>query len=438
MPFSDLPNEVVHLILVPAVRVRRFKRAVRLRLVSRTWNAAIEDAIFYSGILDENNLIKRVRRDVDFAFWHRYLVYRALHNAKPVSKGLALLRQIAERIVGMRCRSFGCSQEAIRECVGELCHAVLVLADYDQIATYLARETEAVARLDENSHQIQRALVSAAAYLNDLDLGRLALSMRPDGPPPNDRTMMCDLGIFFDAYHLAAYRGNKEFISLLLETESETTIQWSSHRATIAHGAIWGSQMDVLDYALGPSFSTDSSDYMVLRQSLVSGLSKIPSIDIFERCFDLVKDRLQYPCRPYNGIHRQRWLLSRFHKAAEYGAVPIMEYLARQGAYVNGRFSDEEDAFSRPISLAALNGREDAVRWLLSQGANLGGSLRAAVAGGSRRIMQILIDRGAMKDESAVQKALFEAIEAENEDLFRVLVGHGAVPSEAIRKKLWR
>ncbi|KAI6092657.1 ankyrin [Hypoxylon rubiginosum] len=435
MPFSDLPNEVVHLILVPAVWVRGLKRAVRLRLVSRTWNAAVEDAIFDSGILDENGLVNRIRREVDFAFWHRYLIYRALHNAKPSSMGLVLIRQTAERIVEMRGRNLADSQEAVRECVGELCHAVLVFGGCGQISTYLAPEAGAIGRLDEDFHLFRRALVSAAAYMNDLDLGRLALSSHPDGRPPNDRAMMYTLGIFFDPYQLAAYRGNKDFISLLLDNETETTIQRSSHRATIAYSAIMGSQMGVLDYALGSSFSTDSSDYMVLRESLVSGLSTIPSIDIFERCFDLVKDRLQHPCRPYNGIHRQKWLLSRLHTAAECGAVPVMEYLVKQGASVNGRFSDKESPFSRPISLAALKGHEDAVKWLLSQGANLDRSLQAAVAGGSRRIMQILMDHGAMNDKSAVKLALLEAVETEREDLFRFLMEHGAVFDDATRKE---
>ncbi|KAI1771300.1 ankyrin [Hypoxylon cercidicola] len=438
MPFSDLPNEVIHLILGPAVRARGLKRAVRLRLVNRVWNVAVEDAIFASGVLDEDNQINRVLRDVDFAFWHRYLVYRALHNRKPSSTRLALIRQVAERIAEIRGHDLHDSQEILRECVDELCRAVLVFREvYGHLETYVASKAEPNVQLDEGSSEFQRALMTAAAYMNDLDLGRQLLPLRPDPalrsdcPPANNAKTQYTLGFFFDPYTMAAYRGNLDFISLLLENEPETTIYGNAHRLTITYNAIWGSRIGVLDQALGPSFGAGTSDFMELRQSLVSGLSHIPSIDVFKRCFDLVQDSLQYPCRPYNGIYRQKWLSERFHRAAECGAVPVMEYLAELGTPVDGHLSDEEDEFSSPISLAAFNGHENAVKWLLGRGANLARSLHAAVTHGSRRIVQVLLDHGAMNDTCAVQKALLETVKTENEGLFRFLVEQGAVLDKA-------
>ncbi|XXH05169.1 hypothetical protein Hte_011594 [Hypoxylon texense] len=432
MPFSDLPNEVIYLIIAPAVWGRGPKRAVRLRLVSKAWNIAVEAAIFDSGILDEDQLINRAARDVDFSFWQRYLVYRTLHNRKPPSTRLAVIRQLAERIVELRGLDLEDSQGVLRECVGELCHAALVFRMvYDHLHTYVAPEAEPIIRLDERSSEYQRALLSAAAYMNDLDVGRKVLSLRPDHSLPKNMKTQCILGFLIDPYPVAAYRGSVDFISMLLANESEATIQGSNHRATIAWNAILGNHMGVLDLALGPSFGTGSPDFMALRESLVTGLSHIPNIVIFHRCFDLVKDHLQYPCRPYNGIHRQEWLIARLKTAAERGAVAVMEYLVQQGAPINGNFGDEEDGFRKPISLAALNGHEWAVKWLLNKGADLHRSLQAAVAHGSRRIVQVLLEHGALDNERVVQMALIEAVKMENEGLFRLLVDHGATLEKA-------
>ncbi|KAI0182660.1 hypothetical protein EV127DRAFT_487910 [Xylaria flabelliformis] len=112
-----------------------------------------------------------------------------------------------------------------------------------------------------------------------------------------------------------------------------------------------------------------------------------------------------------------------------------MEYIAQLGAFINGRFSDDEDEFSSLISLAALNGHEKAMKWLLSKGAALDRSLRVAVMHGSFSIMQLLMEHRAIQDHNAVQRSPVEAIKTENEALFRLLVVYGMRPDQSTVEK---
>jgi ankyrin repeat protein len=139
-----------------------------------------------------------------------------------------------------------------------------------------------------------------------------------------------------------------------------------------------------------------------------------------------VKGHLQHPCRPPDPANTQKWLAARFDDAATHAAVDVMAYLVQLGASVHGHFSDDEDRFSSPISLAALKGHESTVKWLLSMGAALDHSLHAAVAHGSLSIVHLLLEHGALHDHGTVQRALVEAVETENEACFRLLMAHGA------------
>ncbi|TRX93457.1 hypothetical protein FHL15_005732 [Xylaria flabelliformis] len=445
MPWTNISNEVIHCILVLAVRARGFKRAIRLRLVSRTWNAAVEHAIFDSGILDEDGLITQAfSRDVDLTFWQRYLAYRALHNTKRLSLRLALIRRVAECIVDLRGRSADESQRKkdLAECVDDICHATLLFRGVSGHSdSYLVPEEYPTTTIDRDGASFQRALMAAIAYTNDSNLARQLPSLRSTDATSKKAGCFANLvdtslhinrggreGIYafpFDPYSAAAYKGNIIFLSRLLE--SEPVINESrDHRAAIIYNAAWGNQMEMLELALGSTFNSDSPDFATLRDSLVTSLGRTTSIDIFRRCYELVKDHLQHPCRVSDVAYRHKWLSARFDGAAQRGAVALMEYIAQLGASVNGRFSDDEDEFCSPISLAALNGHEKAVKWLLSKGAALDRSLHAAVMHGSCSIVQLLLEHGAIHDHNTVQRSLVETIKMENEALYRLLVVYGA------------
>ncbi|KAI3336334.1 ankyrin [Xylariaceae sp. AK1471] len=431
MPFSSFPNEVIHCILVLAVRARSTKRAVRLRLVSRAWNATVEYAIFDSGILDEDKPITRAAGlRVDLAFLQRYLTYRALHNTKPLSHSLAMIRQVAECIIEMRGVDADESQtkKALTECASEICHATIMFRGAcGDLVDCLVPAAEPIARFNRDARYFQLSLLATAAYTNDLVLTRQLLS------ETNWDVRYYAYPVLFDPYDAAAYKGNEEILSCLLANE-KTINRGRDPRLTIIWTAPRGNQMGAIELALS-SVDFSSPKSANFQKFLDYALSSTTSVDVFRRCFELVNGHLQHPSRPSDIVHLQERLLRWFCKAARRGAVALMEHLAQLGASVNGCLSDEENKFLRPISLAAIKGHEHAVKWLLDRGAALDCSLHAAVVHGSISIVQLLLEHGAIHDHGTVQRALLEAVKTENETLFRLLMTHGARLDKAIIEK---
>lgn len=281
----------------------------------------------------------------------------------------------------------------------------------------------------------QLALLAATACTGDLDVARRILLPRRenitttatapstetvDSPEAFDR----DVRLGIDPYAAAAYRGDTEFISYLLANEAEISNQRESSRATIIDYAAGGNHLSLVNLALGPSFDTRSPDFEGLRDSLESALWRTTSVDIFKRCFELVKDHLRYP-----HVRDPSWWFPAHRRgtAARQGATALMKHLyTLHGArnYVDGYDRD----FDSPISKAAFAGHGDIVKWLLERRAEKDHALKAAVIHGSYSITQLLLEHGDIRDDKVVQEALIEAVREENETLFRLLLAYGANP----------
>ncbi|KAH8882417.1 hypothetical protein GQ53DRAFT_458089 [Thozetella sp. PMI_491] len=113
MSLVALPEELFRLILIAAVKVRGIQCATRLRYVSKLWSAAVLEAIYASGMLDEHMIL-------DITMW-RYVAYRALQQPRTLSRPLLIIRKVVERLVAHRSPDGICTDKAVRDCVYEIC-----------------------------------------------------------------------------------------------------------------------------------------------------------------------------------------------------------------------------------------------------------------------------------------------------------------------------
>lgn len=166
-----LPNEIAQAIFLEAVQVRGVTRAGRLRLVSRAWDAAVLEAIFKSGILDD-----QYQKSKTSPYWPQYLTYRILHTNTPLTNRFRIVRQVAARVLASRGQDP--SGNALESCVLDICSLCPVLVKsggyYNNLAPgpipsnmeMVILETSS-GNIDENGIVYKGALLSAAACTND-------------------------------------------------------------------------------------------------------------------------------------------------------------------------------------------------------------------------------------------------------------------------------
>lgn len=187
MQFSDLPPEVIHEILVACVRARQLHRALRLRHVSRAWDAAVVGAVFASGVLDADWCI--------FIEWPRYLAYRVTGSAarrKGWPRSLFVLRRVAERLVTRRNDGAGgsddLSDDAVADCIGELCATMQVGCAFRMPPDFEPLDHDDDSRrvedepIGEDDDQLLQALLSVAAARNDVAFVKDLLQRIHDRP----------------------------------------------------------------------------------------------------------------------------------------------------------------------------------------------------------------------------------------------------------------
>ncbi len=164
MSLSALPTEIFHAILIAAVKVRSVKRATRLRYVSKLWSAAVLEAIYASGILDSEKICSST-------MWH-YVAYRTLRQPGRLSRPLRIIREVTERLVAHRNPDVICTDDAVRDCVFEICSRHpegrdrrLVLGDN------WSQETDIpIQSIDEEDDDFKQALMAAAVWTNEVEL----------------------------------------------------------------------------------------------------------------------------------------------------------------------------------------------------------------------------------------------------------------------------
>jgi hypothetical protein len=178
MSFSSLPREITHEIFVAAVNVRGLKRAIRLRYVSKSWNSAVVDAMFTSGILDTLKDSHWGRGGYQF---RGYLAYRVLSRRR-VSWPFAVLRRVAERLAEYRSGGMAVSEDALKACVSEICEPALMTSVFHSNLTssWFDGTDDTIGAINEDDKSYQQALLAAAAWTNEVALARDVLPFIQD------------------------------------------------------------------------------------------------------------------------------------------------------------------------------------------------------------------------------------------------------------------
>ncbi|KAI8623055.1 hypothetical protein F5Y19DRAFT_468804 [Xylariaceae sp. FL1651] len=192
MPFSALPPEIVFHIILRAVKVRGIKRAGRLRFVSKSWDAAVLDAICTSRVMNGQE-----RR---YSYLPRYFTQRIMGRPRTLSRPLRVIRQIAARIVSHRNpgRGDGDSYEAFRDCVRDLCRSCSKSIGHRNIKLNIDWFID---------------------WFIDVELARLPVEepdKRPELISPCDYKKLGFKLVLRYPTLLAAYRGNNEIMSPFL------------------------------------------------------------------------------------------------------------------------------------------------------------------------------------------------------------------------------
>ncbi|RWA03291.1 hypothetical protein EKO27_g11814 [Xylaria grammica] len=432
MPFSALPPEIVYQIILHAVKARGIKRAGRLRYISKSWDAVVLDAIFASRVLDvifaSRVLDEHKRRCCSYL--PRYFAQRVMGRPRTLSRPLRIIRQVAARIVNYRNggRDDGDGYEALRDCVFDLCrscHTSIGHRNRPPGDDWFVDAESSMLPIDEHDKQFRQALLAAAAWTNEVALVREILPFFRDslhliGPNGDDRLEFQP--VFGYPISLAAYRGNNEIMSLLLEAVTADGRRDIEPLGDALKNAIRGNQLSTVELILGPQ----RKPLLGYMMNLVDGIRGTADIDIFKR---LVPFAREYPTvtprlRSRPDYWRVRTLPAMVCSAASDGNLAILKYLVEEegGEPTERWYKTHKD--QGPVMSAATDGRIEALVYLLDRGM-LVRPVTPRFAARSRNpdVMRVVIEGGVQQNSNLeFGPALVTATERENEEVVRLLL----------------
>ncbi|KAF2763219.1 hypothetical protein EJ05DRAFT_496048 [Pseudovirgaria hyperparasitica] len=456
MALADLPTELLLPILTYAAQVRGLKRALRLRCVCKRFAFLMHDAIYESTLLEcprtcelqalppanvgpralyrqrkQEATDQKAARDLLYRnrkFFEGFLAYRALKKGcrlTSYSPYLSAICNLARELLWHRHRrqledSF--SDEEYREIVARLCALPLVGGHYrEHFFGFHADliDKNANCSLDALISEIPpKWLLSAAAYLGDIDIVNRYISSN-----------FVDQDSLFPTPLLAASQaGHLEVVRALIGGPNLNHGS-SGLRYIICNAAGPAGHDDIVGQALDPAWETNESvptNAHYLTHLSIKALSTTTSISHFRLWFPQLQHAIPH--------YELKWLPDNVAIAARDGALEKLKFLIELGGPMDGRFPDTASEFNRPISQAAQNCHDEVVFFLLDNGAELDHALKAAVMGGSRSIVRLLMQSRPL-DADIVQIAFVEAIKRENIAMIRCLEDNGAVMSGKAREE---
>ncbi|KAK8132284.1 hypothetical protein PG999_000457 [Apiospora kogelbergensis] len=436
--FINMPPEIVRLIAIEAVKARRVNRAVRLRLVNRSWNREITEAMIESGILDGHP------RVAYSCFWPRLLMHKLRRADNRASRELRLIRRVAQRVVAIRtAKPVSENHEAVQDCLWELCQlspdANVSMLWYQGLFTPDKR----MAPIRDSDEDFQETLLAAAAATNDVALVQKLYATIRDCPCLVDRHEAASFEpprpIFGYPLDIAAFKGHVEVLRTLLGIIHPKRL-YCARRYGIQFGSA-GNQMGSIDICLRPfEYICVPPAYRGYQDFLIATLRCTMRIPIFDRIYQVCKDYLVQYTWPWPTTRAERraqtqgeFLSAHFCRAAICGELAMMKHLVQLGArleYTNQLVDDSKYGYKALVSCVAAGGHADVLTYLLRNGAQTGSrSLEAACRYGNPDVVRILLDHGA-EDSFEVGNALIESIKGEHETALRLLLEMGTIADE--------
>ncbi|KAF4609458.1 hypothetical protein G7Y89_g15858 [Cudoniella acicularis] len=428
--FPTLSIEIVRLILIEAVRVRGVKRAARLRLVSRSWNREVTEAILQSGILDGlDNLFSS-------SFWPQYITNRTFRK-EPLSRSFRIIRQVAERVLVFRGESI--SDDALRQYVLDICQS---FPSHMGLSSIINPRLEAPAEqrkagmeiIEDSDEDFKGTLLAAAACTNDIALVKHLLPAMQDClyliAQDGSHDEHCPiLGYPLD---IAAFKGNAEVMRMLLEVLKDID-HLEPARDLAAGFAGEGNQMVTLELCLDPVYTGHN-------QFVLAAAEDTTSTEIFDRVLQLCKDHLIDDARlalhPRPDKLLGEFLSKRLTSAVACGQLAMVRHLLQLGVKpCDIRTGDEDYGYYGLINRAASRGHTSVIACLLENGVTITSrSLEAASRHGNPSCVKILLEHGAI-DSFKPGSALLESIKRENELVLRQLIESGMRMNESLKEQ---
>ncbi|KAK8108497.1 hypothetical protein PG984_014298 [Apiospora sp. TS-2023a] len=435
MFFTNLPREIIYLILLEAVRVRGTKRAQRLRYVSKAWKVAVDEAIIQLGDFARDG------PGYDRApYWPEYTLQAALRlrwrgievlpGEKKEPLTLRLLRHVAER-VARHAHPDTYSEDVLKEYIVDISKMGQARSSrhYDEAPPRDPWFEPMCAPTYGNIEKwYHRLLLAAAAWTNQVGLVKKWAQSLPLAP--DNSTALCGtFHILEFALAKAAFRGHNKPIRVLLDALEKVRRVFDAHDIKCHWGCLSSRTMGgriantTLAYASRGNRLSTVKMFVRLEEakniSLEAGFDTT-SLEIFQMIYPLIERRRDRTLiTMFSGLERfVEWAILR-------GAVPIIDYLFRKIHPESVSWSTSNPPFVPYeflylLDTAARHGRQEAVVYLLTKGWPVfHWALEAGVRYGSPAIVQLLLERAYCLMDT---RMLTIAVEKENEKVLQMLL----------------